>query len=243
MQDTTHLWAVIKPYLIQVPGLILILYALWHLTRTRSVVKRFYQQLGFVNVADKTLTGHEVAQRGLLKAEESELLHLFTGWDKARQRPTRAWTGQYNGHTVYQYVARRKRGSNFGRKKSSYRTRYTVTIVETDSEFVPFCARPKRVLDAVDYIFDGEDIKIEGDDDFAKYYHVKGKDRIAVKRCLGKPLRELLMQVEGISIECFETTLIFVRVRDYFEIEGNLTTELDSAVEIARYLGGPAVKS
>ncbi len=227
--ENAFTWEWLKTWAVNAPVLLLLAYAAWIWGNRGFVSRRFYKGIGFSKQPASVTAG-------LLDRRESILLESLTGWSQSKAGPTRAWSGEYRGYPMLQYIATRRRGRRDGRKKSNFQTKYSITIVKTGIDLPTFCGRPKQALEAIDYMFDGKDIEFPQDTEFARLYHVQCDNEEKTRHYFGQPLRELLLQVEGLSLEAVGQVLIIVRLGEYLDLAGNLQVELDAAAELTAYM-------
>jgi len=148
---------------------------------------------------------------------------------------------QIGNTPCWQFISRRRRTHSFLRKKNTKRTQYNVTILKL-SDVPPqdfyFLIRPRRVLDALEYALVVSDISFEDWGTFGEHYLVETNDGDQLYQRIGSPMRQLLLDVEGLSLELIGQYLILMRVNQFFDQREHLQTERESADLLATYLFG-----
>ena len=239
---------IMRVYWVHAMFMFIVLYATWHVGHSRYVINRHYRKNGF-----ERMTSPEIDSRIMLRdgSIDSILLSPLVNWNKRSAAPHRAWTREVSagnaGKTpdagtrfTSQFTARRKRQSMIWRKKNNNRAQYNATIVSLQEPRSHICIRPKMVLEAMDYLFDGKEINLQHDEEFSNYYHVFAtveEDALAV---LDTPLRAMLMEVEGLSVEVIGQSLVLLRHHNYFDATDHLDIEMETGLALADFLDGRA---
>ena len=226
----------ISTYLIHLLFLFIVLYAGWQWVHTRLRLNAWFRHDGYEKVSGKLLSDQITISCG---DKQSTLLAGMAHWDEDKQAPTSAWVGKAGTLPCWQFLSKRRRAHSFLRKKNSKRTRYNVTIVKLahlpPQEFY-FLLRPRRVLDALDYALVASDISYDEWGAFGEHYLVETNDGEQLYQRMGSPMRQLLMDVEGVSLELVGQYLILLRINQFFDQRDHLQTERESAELLANYL-------
>jgi len=228
----------ISTYLIHLLFLFIVLYACWQGIYAKLRLNAWFREDGYEKVSGDVLSD----QINIISGEKkSTLLTGMMYWDDVKQTPTRAWSGQIGNTPCWQFISRRRRTHSFLRKKNTKRTQYNVTILKL-SDVPPqdfyFLIRPRRVLDALEYALVVSDISFEDWGTFGEHYLVETNDGDQLYQRIGSPMRQLLLDVEGLSLELIGQYLILMRVNQFFDQREHLQTERESADLLATYLFG-----
>lgn len=238
---------IMRVYWVHAMFLFIVLYATWHVGHSRYTINRYYRQNGFQRMTSPDIDSRITLRDGSI---DSILLSPLINWNKRSAGPRWAWTrevqatdnakGASGSETRFtsQFTARRTRQSFIWRKKNNNRAQYNATIVSLQQQRSHICIRPKRVLEAMDYLFDGKEINLDHDEEFSNYYHVFAtveQDALAV---LDTPLRALLMEVEGLSVEVIGQSVVLLRHHNYFDATDHLDIEMETGLALADFLDG-----
>jgi len=226
----------ISTYQIHLLFLFIVLYACWQGIYAKLRLNTWFREDGYEKVSGDVLSD----QINLVSGEQkSTLLTGMMYWDDAKQAPTSAWSGQIGNTPCWQFISKRRRAHTFLRKKNSKRTRYNVTIIKLsdrqEQDFY-FLIRPRRVLDALEYALVVSDIAYEDWGTFGEHYLVETNDGEQLYQRMGNPMRQLLMDVEGLSLELIGQYLVLMRENQFFDQREHLQTERESANLLATYL-------
>ena len=223
----------LKTYSVHLLFLVIVLYASYQAIYTKIRLSSWFKSAGF-----KKLLGEQLHSGLVVGSTEKESLLLpeMANWVSAQRSPSVAWAGTIEARAIWQFITRKRRAHAFFRKKNVKRTRYNVTIVALNNRELYFCLRPKKVLDAIDYVFEESDVEFPEWGEFSDHYQILTNNPDALARVLGEPLRALLMKVEGVSLELIGDKLVLVRINQFFDQQAHIEVERETALEVARYL-------
>lgn len=236
-------------YWVHAMFLFIVLYATWHVGHSRYVINRHYRKNGFERMASPDIDSRITLRDGSI---DSILLSPLTNWNKRSAGPRWAWSrdvditgsggaGSSAGKRfTSQFTARRKRQSLIWRKKNNNRAQYNATIVSLEEPRTHICIRPKMVLEAMDYLFDGQEINLDHDEEFSNYYHVFATVEQDALDVLDTPLRSMLMEVQGLSVEVIGQSIVLLRHHNYFDATAHLDIEMETGLALADFLDGRA---
>jgi len=225
--------ALLKTYSVHLLFLVIVLYASLQTVYTKMRLSSWFKSAGF-----RKLQGLELhSDLSVGSSEKSSLLlPEMANWSSAQRSPSAAWAGMVEARQMWQFITRKRRAHTFLRKKNVKRTQYNVTIASLNSRELYFCLRPKKVLDAIDYVFEESDVEFPEWGEFSDHYQILTNNPDALSRALGKPLRALLMEVEGVSLELIADKLVLIRISQAFDQQAHIEVERETALQVARYL-------
>ncbi|MEM7259927.1 MAG: hypothetical protein AAF404_21345 [Pseudomonadota bacterium] len=196
---------------------------LYGLSNTISVplrVKRFYASLGFT---DGGVNAFETAPY-----VESLLLQGLT--------TNHHYSGEYEGIRIEQFAAISKQRRQFTLNKVIRKRNqqvWTVTVVLLNSSVTGFCARPIRVPEAPEYMFNGDAVLFPDDDAFSSRVHVVATDHAQARKVISAEIREYLDGIDPLSLESVQSVLIHRRTRQPHDTGAQLQKDLDAMVRLA----------
>jgi len=223
----------LKTYSVHLLFLVIVLYASFQAVYTKLRLSSWFKSAGL-----RKLRGDQLHSTFTIGSAEknSLLLPEMANWVSAHQSPSAAWAGMIEERQIWQFITKKRRSHVFLRKKNAKRTRYNVTIVSLNNGDLYFCLRPKKVLESIDYVFEKSDVEFPEWGEFSDHYQILTDNPDALSRALGEPLRTLLMEVEGVSLELIGDKLVLVRINQFFDQQAHIRVERETALEVARYL-------
>lgn len=226
-------------------GLVLLVIALavWVRKLFRRI-DQFYKELNFEKIIDGP-TFSEATEAPSINAQswtELQLMQRFKQSLPIKEHivygPS-AYTGQYKNLAITQIssgmlvtIRLSRRGMNRQRRKP----RFTVTMVQSNQTLPYFLIEPRSLSNKLAMHFTGNNTNFSNDAQFDKAYSVFTHQHEKTQTLLGPELRQLLLESNGLSVECAGNHLLLMREPYMSGFRKGLKDELNAAVVIHDYL-------
>ncbi len=102
-------------------------------------------------------------------------------------------------------------------QRQTHHHQFSAVIVESPFPLLPLVIRPEHVFHKLSAAFGWDDIDFESAE-FSRRYHVKAEDKRWAYDVIHGPVMEMLLRVEGMSIECGGRSMICYQGSKRFEV-------------------------